>query len=297
MGLPLLVDPRWALAHQKSLTFVEVASWRTPDDSPELTAPTIEGAHTAGVRHQFAGLPTPSSGHLPLPEPSAVRELAAGWSGDNPRKIVVFTRRAEDITSATRAWFTLTWAGVSDVGILHGGLPAWLALGGTVGPRKPSIPAGDAHAAATDSVPEFSALRPRVLDADTAWDVASSGTLLDTRPGHVYDGTREDVRTGHIPGARSAPADELITSDGSLPPPSQLRRWFLAHGAIGRHRVAAYCNGGVASSLLVFAGALLEQRVDLYVDSWSGWITDQNRPVEYGTARRDSSSADFTCLP
>ncbi|WP_449280857.1 sulfurtransferase [Leucobacter sp.] len=288
--------------------FVEVVPWRTQPGDASLSAPTIPGAHRAGVRTVFAGVPRPGTGHLPLPDPACVRATAARWRAGvpAPRDIVLFTRRAEDLTSATRAWFILSWAGVDGVRVMLGGLPAWVATGGALGgaardpasrtPRpKPRIP----HRASTGPPPAHERAGARfvqTLDADGAAEVAVRGTLLDARPAEHYAGFLDDERSGHVPGAVSAPASDLLAAEGSLLSPPALRRWFLEHGAIGSHPVAAYCHGGVASSSLVFAAALLGQRVDLYVDSWSAWATDPDRPVAHGAERGATTGPDVGCL-
>ncbi len=127
-------------------------------------------------------------------------------------------------------------------------------------------------------------------------EIAARGTLLDARPAEHYAGFLDDERSGHVPGAVSAPASEILAPDGSLLPPAALRRWFLERGAIGTHRVAAYCHGGVASSSLVFAAALLGQRIDLYVDSWSAWAQDPDRPVAHGVERGLTAGLDTGCF-
>lgn len=305
-----------------SPVFVEVVPWRTQPGDASLFEPTVPGAHRAGVRTVFAGVPGPGTGHLPLPDPAAVRAAASRWRagsgagagalGSQPRDIVLFTRSPADLTSATRAWFVLSWAGVDGARVMLGGLPAWLAAGGALGEGAPDRDALDPGAvsprvARPAALPAGPASRParasaapprlaRTLDAAGAAEIAARGTLLDARPAEHYAGFIDDERSGHVPGAVSAPASELLTADGRLLAPSALRRWFLARGAIGAHPVAAYCHGGVASSALVFAAALLGQRIELYVDSWSAWSQDPGRPVAHGAERGLTAGVDAGCL-
>ncbi|WP_395245570.1 sulfurtransferase [Agromyces sp. MMS24-K17] len=298
-----------AVAHHDSFAFVEVSPWRDGAEDGDAIVGSIPAAHAANVRTHFAGEPTASSGHLPLPAPpelATLRLLAARWAGVDRRALVLYTRRAEAFTSATRAWFVLAAAGVTDVSILDGGLPAWVRAGGELRALDPDgPPRGREHAAvatvgaggAADARDAGDApASVRTLAIDDVEELPRYGTLLDARPADAYHGLTGQPRTGHIPGAVHAPAAELLAADGTLVSPLAIRRWFLAHRALGGHEIAAYCNGGVASSALVFAGALVGQPVALYVDSWSAWGNDPTRPVEQGIPRSRPSGQDLDCL-
>ncbi|SDQ33481.1 sulfurtransferase [Leucobacter chromiiresistens] len=293
----LLLRAETAIATRHDLVFVEVVPWRSGDPASTIV-PTIPGAHRAGVREVFAGTPQPGEGHLPLPDARTLRRRVFSWlEGRERSPFVLFTRNPRDTASATRAWFTLSWAGFSDVCLLLGGLDGWIAAGG---------PIGDSHAP-TDEAQEEANARSlgaqrgapwpvRAISAEELADVGPRGTLLDGRPPAEYAGFADDPRSGHVPGAASAPASELLDSEGALLRPAAVRRWMLEHNAIGSHHVAAYCNGGVASSLIVFAAALIGQSIDLYVDSWSGWTQGDHRPVAHGEHRISTGSARFACF-
>lgn len=291
----LLISASEAMTAMSELVFVEIAPWRAMTMSPDPIEGSIPGARLASVATDFAGTPTPTSGHLPLPDAESVTELVASWGDTTPEQpmpfdvshapIVVYTRRCEEFSSSTRAWFTLLQSGIGHVRVLDGGLPAWAEAGGPLGDSihsasgsasdRPSVPRRDGAHDSVATKPPFD-----VLDVEKVQWVAATGTLLDARPEAAYNGTADVERSGHIPGARNAPMTELLDPRGRLRDATWLRRWFLARNAVGRHQVAAYCGGGVASSALVFAGATIGKRVDLYIDSWSAWERDLTLPVE-----------------
>lgn len=287
-----------AVENSAELAFVEVSPWRTMAEGDDPVTGSIAGAHLADVRVHFAGTPTDMSGHLPLPRLHTVRATAARWAGPEKRPLVLYTRRIEEFTSATRAWFVLAAAGIQGVSILDGGLPAWVQQGGELG--APSVPAPVADEAA-QAPGDTSAQQPessqvRVLRTPEVEDVARLGTLLDARPEEAYHGLVGQPRTGHVPGALHAAIPDLLNPDGTVRSRSDLRRWFLAHHAFGHHEVAAYCNGGIASSAIVFTGALIGQPVALYVDSWSAWKKDPNLPVEQTAPRTRPCGHVFDCI-
>ncbi|MFD6274752.1 sulfurtransferase [Streptomyces sp. NPDC060209] len=255
---------------------------------------SIPGAFRTSVKADFAGTPTAAGGHLPLPNRTTVRATLRARGIGPADDLVLYTRRIEELSSATRAWFVLTWAGFRSVRVLDGGLPAWVRAGGPTARLR----AAPTPVAADD---RFEPVHPpdggrRVLGIADVLEISSYGTLLDSRSAGAYNGVVDDRRTGHIPHAVHAHSTELVAPDGLLRSPTELRKWFLSRRAIGGHEVGAYCGGGVSSSLLVFVGALLGQQVGLFVDSWSAWERDSSLPVEQGIALSRSAAVDTDCV-
>ncbi|MFD7154083.1 sulfurtransferase [Kribbella sp. NPDC059898] len=292
-----LLDAQTAYRLTNRYVFLEVAPWRAMADGADPIDGSIPDAVDTSVKDDFAGRPTATSGHLPLP---AVGDLHAALHARGVRPtddIVVYTRRVEELSSATRAWFTLTWAGYPSVRVLNGGLQAWVAAGGvtehlrnaepTAARSAPEAPAGAADPPRSAGV--------RILHATEVLDISEYGTLLDGRPAAAYHGYTDDPRSGHVPHAVHAHSAELIAPDGRLHRATDLRKWFLHRRSIGGHQVGAYCGGGVSSSLLVFAAAVIGQPIGLYVGSWSAWSADPNLPVEQGAALSRSPLLDTDC--
>ncbi|MGW4234082.1 sulfurtransferase [Streptomyces sp. NPDC004980] len=249
----LVVDAPTAYAERHRSVFVEVTPWRVMAEGADPVSGSIPGAVRTSVKADFATTPTAAGGHLPLPSRTAVRATLSARGIGPADDLVLYTRRIEELSSATRAWFVLTWAGFRSVRVLDGGLPAWVRAGGPTA-RLRAAPA----AVALDDRCE--AVRPpdggrRVLGIADVLEISRYGTLLDSRPAGSYNGVVGDPRTGHIPHAVHAHSTELVTPDGLLRSPTELRKWFLSRRAIGGHEVGAYCGGGVSSSLLVFVGA------------------------------------------
>jgi thiosulfate/3-mercaptopyruvate sulfurtransferase len=284
---PFLIDATTARRQVANLVFLEVAPWRVMADGPDPVDGSIPGAVSTSIKNDFAGTPTATSGHLPLPSPDDLYALGIRPNDD----IVVYTRRTEELSSATRAWFTLTWAGFPAVRVLDGGLPAWVGSGGKTArlpvdrPTERSGRPGESPAS-----PDL-----RVLSSADVLEISQYGTLLDARPAAAYNGFTDDPRSGHVPYAVHAPSSELIAPDGRLRPATDLRKWFLHRRAIGSQQVGAYCGGGVSSSLVVFAAALIAQPIGLYVDSWSAWSANNSLPVEQGTLLTHSPLLDTDC--
>ena len=101
---------------------------------------------------------------------------------------------------SARAWWVLTAAGITDVRILDGGLPAWRSAGGHVATGAVEVPPGDATVAHDDL---YNGTLP-TLTAQQVHDV----DLLDARAPERFRGDVEpiDPVAGHIPGAKNLPS-------------------------------------------------------------------------------------------
>ncbi|MGW5866496.1 sulfurtransferase [Streptomyces sp. NPDC055239] len=288
-----LVDARTAYVERVRSVFIEVAPWRVMAPGPDPIQGSIPGAIRTSVKSDFAGRPTADSGHLPLPEPGTVHATLLAHGVGPADDLVLYTRRVEELSSAARAWFVLTWAGFRSVRVLDGGLPAWTRAGGPTARARERAPVPGRFESTPSQAHEGGGRQ--VLGIADVLEVADYGTLLDSRPTGAYNGALDDPRTGHVPHAVHAHSADLVAPDGLLVPPTEMRKWFLSRRAIGSHEVGAYCGGGVSSALLVLAGALLGQQVGLFVDSWSAWARDVSLPVERGAALTRSAVVDTDC--
>jgi thiosulfate/3-mercaptopyruvate sulfurtransferase len=53
-------------------------------------------------------------------------------------------------------------------------------------------------------------------------------------------------------------------------------------GAAGGDDVAVYCGSGVTATHDILAMEIAGLQASLYAGSWSGWVSDPDRPVERG---------------
>ncbi|MFC6009472.1 sulfurtransferase [Nocardia lasii] len=250
-----LLDVRWALGD--------------PDGPQHYLDGHIPGAVFVDLETELAAAPSPARGRHPLPDPGTFEKCARSWGLNEGEPVVVYD--ATGGMAAARAWWLLRWAGVENVRILDGGLPAWLATGGEL-----------ATGAEPDPVDGDLVVRPGglpVIDADIA--ATWSGVLLDARAAERYRGDVEpiDPRAGHIPGAHSAPTAENLTPTGHFRTPEELRARFAPHTP---GPIAVYCGSGVTAAHQIAALAVAGIDAALYPGSWSQWSNDPKRPVATG---------------
>jgi thiosulfate/3-mercaptopyruvate sulfurtransferase len=245
---PIVLDVRWSLVGGT--------------DRAAYDGGHIPGAVFVDFKRDLCG-PAGPGGRHPLPEPDDLQAALRRAGIDDGDEIVVVDDG--DLLPAARTWWTLRWAGVSSVRVLDGGMSAWPGAvtkeavtpeAGHVTVRPGSLPA---------------------LDAEGAAARARAGQLVDVRAAERYRGETEtiDAVAGHVPGALSVP--DPVISGGRLIPPDAVRA-LLA----GIDHPAAYCGSGITAARMALAGATAGIDVDLYVGSWSGWITDPARPIATG---------------
>ena len=241
-----------------------------PDDRPK-----IPGALSANLATDFAGKPTALSGRRPLPDINELQAKARSWGIRGDSVVVVYDNAGG--AQASRAWWTLRWAGLDNVRILDGGHAAWAAA------RRPSSNHVAAQAAQAGDVVLTPGHMP-TIEADEAAALAKQKKLFDARPRSSYVGDPAKAGTGHIPGAIHAAAGESI-ADGKFKSTDDLRARFASLGADASGKIGVYCGSGNSAAHAIAAMTVAGLKPALYVGSWSAWSTDSSRPAATGPER------------
>ena len=259
-GTLRVLDARWQLGRS--------------DGREQYLAGHIPGAVFVDVENELAGHGAPEEGRHPLPSEADFQVAARRWGIDQRTAVVVYDDAR--MLPASRLWWALRRAGISDVRVLDGGWQQWLAAGGTVETGDVTVPAGTvslADAASDD-----------VIGTDGAAQWPAHGVLVDVRAAERYRGESEpiDPRAGHIPGARNLPIGDLLDADGRFRPPEELVRAFDDVGANDDIPIAAYCGSGITAAQFALAGAVIGRDVTVYPGSWSAWSNTSGLPVATG---------------
>ena len=256
---PIVLDVRWRLGG--------------PDGHPDYVAGHIPGAVFVRLDEDLAAHGDPRAGRHPLPEAAAFQVSARRWGIDDGDTVVVY----DDWQGygAARAWWMLRDAGL-DARVLDGGLAAWRAAGLPL-EQGEIVPAPGGVTLHPGRMPQLT------IDEAAALAASADGVLMDARAGERYRGETEpiDPRTGHIPGAISAPTSENVNADGTLRTAAELEARFAALG-IGDGPVGVYCGSGVSAAQEVLALAVAGRDAALYPGSWSEWSQHPDRPVATG---------------
>jgi thiosulfate/3-mercaptopyruvate sulfurtransferase len=242
----------------------------------EYRAGHIPGATFVDWEHDFIDVTDPVPVQVARSAEFAAR---AGELGIGDDDLVVTYDDYYGIFAARVAWAFRYYGAESRV--LDGGWPTWTEEGRPV----------------TDTIVDRSGVRfttrPRPRLRRTLADVLDSqergAMLVDARPRHLFLGEEGVANTGHIPGARCLPYQELVDgATGLWAAPAAVAR--LARDAgIDPNRppreLIATCGSGVSATVAMLALERIGVHCDgVYDGSFNEWAADQGRPVEYGAA-------------
>ena len=183
--------------------------------------------------------------------------------------------------NATRAAFTLFYAGIENVAILDGGYNKWVAEGRTVTNVVPAVKPVAYNGKVNEEL---------LVTEEYVKKSLKKAIIIDARDADVYFGVTIEPyapTAGHIPNARSLPTPWMWNEDGTYKSIDTLKE--MAAGVIGKQgkrEIIVYCGvGGYASSWWFVLGRVLGyDKVRLYDGSAEEW-TRNNEMVKYTWTR------------
>jgi len=185
--------------------------------------------------------------------------------------------------AAPRAWWMFLAFGHDNVRILNGGLKKWRAEGrpvesGEVKPKPASFKAS------------YDSNRVRSMQQLIANVDSRAEQVIDARAADRFEGRapepRAGIRSGHIPGARNVPYNQLFdAATGEMKPLEDLRAAFTGAGVKLDAPIVTSCGSGVSAGVLTLALYRLGiTDTALYDGSWSEWGQEGGPAIATGPA-------------
>jgi thiosulfate/3-mercaptopyruvate sulfurtransferase len=275
-----LVSTQWLADHMSSpdLRIID-ASWYLPDMNRDPKA-EYDSAHIPGARFFDIDEISDTRSELPHMAPPVEKfmsRMRAMGVGDG-HQVVAYD--GAGLFSAARVWWLFRLMGKTDVAVLDGGLPKWVAEGREIEDLPPVL--RDRHI----TVQRQAHLVRNVTQVASASKLGDH-SIIDARGPGRFKGTepepREGLRSGHIPGSRNVYYRNLLNHDNTMKSDSDLREVFHEAGVDLKKPVITTCGSGVTAAIISLALERIGNRNHaLYDGSWSEWGQFPQLAVETG---------------
>jgi len=264
-----LVSTDWLAQHLKDpdLRILD-ASWYMPQSGRNPRA-EYEEAHIPGARFFDIDDISDHRSELPHMAPpiekfmSRMREMGVG----DGHQIVVYD--GSGLFSAARVWWLFRLMGKTDIAVLDGGLPKWIAEEREVEDLPPIV--RDRH---------MTVQRQAHLTKDVTQVAAAAKlgdyTIVDARSAARFRGEEEEprpgLRSGRIPNSVNVPFPDVLNVDGTMKSVDALKPIFENAGVdLGKPAITT-CGSGVTAAILSLALERIgHRRHALYDGSWAEW--------------------------
>ena len=253
-------------------------TWFLPNVDRDAKAEFNE-KHIPGARFFDIDANSDQSSSLPhmIPTANAFSESVEKLGISNSSKIAIYD--AQGLFSAARVWWLFRLFGHQQVAVVDGGLPAWVTAGFEITDLTTTIKSGTYQSTFDPiKVVDLTGMQQRVRD--------QSAIVLDARSAGRFNGSapepRPELKSGHMPGAYSLPATDLLV-DGKLKPITELQSIFQRFSITKESPVVTSCGSGVTAAIITLAmahsGLGMHQ---LYDGSWTEWASVGNNPIDQG---------------
>ncbi len=214
------------------------------------------GGHIPGAAffdHQLVTDPIGKYEYTVAPDQMLTKQIGE-FGIDNDSEVIVYASFL--LTSAMRAWWVLRYAGVQNIRVLNGGLPAWKEAGG-------AVETGESKYSPVTFTPSFK----REMFAD----LSEVRTASEQGNAYIESALMQDwYDQEHIPGSVCLPLTDLSIGWDTLRPQHEIEALVTARPK--GERIITYCGGGIAAAFNAMTHLMVgHENVALYDGSLFEW--------------------------
>jgi thiosulfate/3-mercaptopyruvate sulfurtransferase len=228
----------------------------------------------------FENLLVPQDG-IPAQAPDRIcleRLLGDALSVSNDMWVILYSEKSNP-NATFLAWY-LDYLGHKRVGVMNGGWEKWVLEKLPTTQEYPSLlPKKFFGRVIRESLAEKKWIRDRLS--------LKSVVIVDARPPKQYSGEEgEEIRKGHIPGARNIFWETTLEGDEIRvwKKKEDLEKLFAESGVVKDKEIIVHCRTGREASHVYFTlkYVLGFSNIRLYRGSWVEWSADKNLPIKTG---------------
>ncbi|ALO45857.1 sulfurtransferase [Pseudohongiella spirulinae] len=247
----------------------------------QVTGDYQQGHIPGSVYAAYSRFRGPANNAGQLPEPADLQALIRSLGIDRQTPVIVVHQgsNASDMGAATRVYWTLKSAGISQLAVLNGGLNAWRDAGLSLSTEPVTVANSNFTLQWRDDWRISTAQLAQRLD-DPALN------LVDARPVDFYFGQQYSAsRPGTIRGAENISYNQWF-ENAALKTANELRNLVQQSGLDSNQQQVAFCNTGHWGSLNWFVMSEIAGLPDtrLYAESVFEWSA-QALPMDHQPGR------------
>jgi len=240
----------------------------------------LKGHIPNAVYLHFENLRVPRSGvPAQAPDRISLEKLIGEYLGVSNDMWVIIYSEGSNPNATLLLWF-LDFLGHKRVGILNGGWEKWVSERHPITQSYPLIlPKRFFGRVKRQSLAEKKWVRSQLSSKDVV--------IVDARPPRHYSGEEgEEIRRGHIPGARNIFWETTLEGDEIRiwKKKEDLEKLFIESKVTKDKEIIVHCRTGKEASHLYFTLKYLLgfSNVRLYRGSWVEWSADKSLPIKMG---------------